>query len=193
MSSLYLGRRSGFRSKGLSGPDEDGALPKLICIFSAAGSKIIVCRVYLPWLTASICLATSASVHFSLPKLFSNVSQRGHFSPVDSSFERKWLVQATRPLSAGRATTLLDVTSSTTPLLGSHRVTLHMVVRGVARISFSASATVLHSSSTRRKVDIIGWPLGSKRGEPSPAVTISLTARHRPASFMPVGWPIRPG
>ena len=64
---------------------------------------------------------------------------------------RKWFVQARMPSMGWRATTVLGVISSTALFLGSHTARLRIVVRSVARTSFSASSTVAHSSKMRRK------------------------------------------
>src|SRR5581483_804610 len=109
-------------------------------------------------------------------------------------FVRKWFVQQHRPSSARRTPTDFGVSSNTTPApAASHTAKFRYVVRFAARSSFSASATVVHSSSTRRKVSSIGVPVRSNGGEPSAADATSRVATASPASFIPLVTPTSPG
>src|ERR1700722_11753473 len=86
----------------------------------------------------------------------------------------------------------LVLISSTAIVWGSQIAMLHIDVRRIDSSSFSASSTVAHSSSTRRKQNAKGVPEGSNRDEPSLASFTSNWATHSPASFMPEIQPKKP-
>ena len=118
------------------------------------------------------------------------MSYRSHFVVTLSLSVRKWLVQQHTPFSGVRTSTLSGVSSNTDPPLLSHTVRQQEVVRFMSRSSFSASATVPHSSSTRRKLSKSGtpaqlnWDLSLLR-----LMLISLMVTDSPASFIPLMTP----
>src|SRR5437773_9061988 len=114
----------------------------------------IVC---LPCWTSSRWAYTSATPSFAPPGRHSGSSRsyRQHLLSTHSFSVRKWFVQHVTPFWGLRTSRLSGVISNTAPPFLSHTVRQHDVVRGIDRKSFSASATVAHSSSTRRKASSI--------------------------------------
>ena len=74
-----------------------------------------------------------------------------------------------------RRTTVFGVISNTADCVRSHTARLHIIIRFCSRSSFSASSTVVHSSSSRRKHIATGVP--SK---------IHAAANCRPSSSLPI-------
>src|SRR5215204_807919 len=100
---------------------------------------------------------------------------------------RKWFVQQHTPLTCVRTSRFFGVSSNTAPPVLSQIVMQQVDVRGRARRNFSASATVPHSSKTRRKQSISGVPFQLNSGLSFDfLMLISFIVTHSPASFMPL-------
>src|SRR5205085_242688 len=116
-----------------------------------------------------------------------SLAYRQHLSSTQSVSVRKWLVQQQTPFSGSRTSRCVGVISNTAPPVLSQSVRQQVVVRGISRSNFSASETVAHSSSTRRKASRSGVPFQLNAAWSLLfLMLISLIVTDKPASFMPL-------
>src|SRR5262245_40803631 len=152
----------------------------------------MLCSVYLPCCTSSSLANTSVtpSLGPSLAQSGASLAYRQHLSSTHSFSVRQWFGQQHTPFSGLRTSRFVGVISNTAPPVLSHSVRQQVVVRGISRKSFSASATVEHSSSTRRKANNSGVPFQLNAALSLLCLRlISLIVTESPASFMPLMTP----